>query len=389
MEQTPGNNNPEEIIQNPENINSQQEADTLPGSDEHLDNGHKAVGSGLALLLPLLLSIYLFLGFTNSDGNKKVVHRNYTEASVDDKSDNSPKINFSALLAPEAFSKNLRDTVYTDQDLWLELRIDQQTLYLHYRDGRTIKYLVSTGNPASSKGIESRPGLFAIFLKEEVHLSSQFNNARMNYYMPYNMGIGFHGLPGTGYYGFLGVRPSSHGCIRMRNDDVKALFGQTKIGTLVLSHKGKSSRVVAFAPKDFKNDAQYSKEDYLNMMAYNMSSIMEGKYFINPPKRFIMDGTVIPKSGINVSSTDNIPEKQMLPFAVYSAKQLPDMLEYDTRTAEVKELGLSSYADMFEFSGSGSDTLSTASLDLPVNPEMVKKYVHNPIGILPYFPPGK
>ncbi len=383
MEETPENSKTEDLTPQ-DNSNSTLDAEVIMPEEEH----EYTVGvSNLVLLLPLLLSIYLFLGFTNVDAKKKIVYRNDAEVTDDNNNDKSPKINFSALLAPEEFSKNLRDTVYTDQNLWLELRIDQQTLYVHYRDGKIVKYLVSTGNPGVSKSVESRPGLYAIFLKEEVHLSSQFNNARMNYYMPYNMGIGFHGLPGTGYYGHLGVRPSSHGCIRMRNEDVKVLFGQSKIGTLVLSHKGKSSRVVAFAPADFKNDAQYTKEDYNNMMAYNMSSIMEGKYFINPPKRFIMDGTIIPRSGINVSSTDNIPEKQMLPFAVFSVRLSPDKLNFDNEAAEVKDFSSSSAAGLFEFSG--SDTLSTASVDLPVNPEMVKKYVHNPLGILPYFPPNR
>jgi hypothetical protein len=387
LEQGPENNITENSDPSKENINSSPAAEDIVPSEENFENERKHSVSNLVLLLPLLLSIYLFLGFTNVDVKKKVVLQNDTENLSDNKDDRSPKINFSALLAPEEFSKNLRDTVYTDQDIWVELRIDLQTLFVHYRDGRTVKYLVSTGNPYVSKSVESRPGLYAIFLKEEVHLSSQFNNARMNYYMPYNMGIGFHGLPGTGYYGHLGVRPSSHGCIRMRNEDVKVLFGQCKIGTLVLSHKGKSSRVVAFAPPGFKNEAEYTKDDYNNMLAYNMSSIMEGKYFINPPKRFIMDGTVISRSGVNVSSTDNIPEKQMLPFTVFSIKIAPDKLNYDAKNENVQELGSSSSAELFEFPG--NDTISTASADLPVNPEMVKKYVYNPVGILPYFPPNR
>jgi hypothetical protein len=371
--------------------NKEQPEETSPAAEsgretEPPDGINEKHTGGMILIIPLLLSIYLFLGFTNVDSKKQhQVKRNTETAETEDK--NAPKINFSALLAPEEFSKNLRDTVYTDQDLWLELRIDQQMLYAHYRDGRTIKYAVSTGNPHVSKSVESRPGLYAIFLKEEVHLSSQFNNARMNYYMPYNMGIGFHGLPGTGYYGHLGVRPSSHGCIRMRNEDVKVIFGQCKIGTLVLSHKGKSARVVAFAPKDFQNDAEYTKEDYHSMLAYNMSSIMEGKYFIHPPKKFILDGTSIPRSGINVISTDAIPEKQLLPFAVFNVKQLPDKLNIDTETGEVKDLTAASYSEVFEFSG--SDSVKTSNVDIAVNPDMVKKYVHNPVGILPYFPPNR
>jgi hypothetical protein len=58
------------------------------------------------------------------------------------KSKHRHEINFSALLANKEFSRSLRDTVYTDRDLWLELRIDLQTLFVHYRDGRVVKYPV-------------------------------------------------------------------------------------------------------------------------------------------------------------------------------------------------------------------------------------------------------
>lgn len=378
---------PEEINENPEHPENPLTdiVETEISEDVHND---KSV-SGAILIIPLLLSLYLFLGFTNVDTK----HTPFKKVKLADEEvyeeEGAPNINFSALLAPEEFSKGLRDTVYTDKDIWLEMRIDEQQLYAHHRDGRIIKYPVSSGNPHASKSVESRPGLFAIFFKTEVHLSSQFNNARMNYFMPFNMGIGFHGLPGTGYYGFLGVRPSSHGCIRMRNEDVKVLFGQCEIGTLVLSHRGKSARVVAFAPKDFKNDLQYTKEDYLNMLAYNMGAIMEGKYFDRPPKRFILDGSVIPKSGINVITTDDIPEKQALPFAVYKVKNDPDVLIYDERSAVPSEINLSVAASFMEFSGDVSTQMPTASADIPSDPEMVKKYVHNPIGILPYFPPNR
>jgi hypothetical protein len=374
------------LEQKPENIAANTEQEEIAESFIPEEN-EMTGGNNIVLLFPLLLSIYLFLGFTNVDSPGKYLKKNAPEATTEKNEDGSPNINFSALLAPEEFSKNLRDTVYTGEDLWLELRIDQQTLYAHYRDGRVLKYPVSSGNPHASKSVESRPGLYAIFLKEEVHLSSQFNNARMNYFMPYNMGIGFHGLPGTGYYGHLGVRPSSHGCIRMRNEDVRVLFGQCKLGTLVLSHKGKSTRVVAFAPKDFKNDAEYTKDDYMSMLAYNLSSIMEGKYFLNPPKKFVLDGTIIPRSGINVVSTDNIPEKQMLPFTVVKIKQPPDKLVTVNDAADIKELEAAGYNDMFQFSN--TDTITTAGVDLPIDPETVKKYSHNPVGILPYFPPNR
>lgn len=373
--------------------NTQQQADeTVPDLQIESESGNSVkTENRFMFVFPLLMSVFLFVGFSQDSVLKeKRIGRNSLDREItEDSKKKEPKINFSALLAAEEFSKKLRDTVYTKGELWLELRIDLQMLYAHYRDGRTISYPVSTGQPYASKSVESRPGLYAIFLKEEVHLSSQFNNARMNYYMPYNMGIGFHGLPGTGYYGHLGVRPSSHGCIRMRNEDVRVLFKQCDIGTLVLSHKGKSTRTVAFAPEGFENDAEYTKEDYNSMLAYNLASLLEGKYFINPPKRFVLDGTVIPRSGINVSSTDNIPEKQMLPFAVAKIENRVDRLNYNyaAGNSRIKEIQETEFAQVFE--NGGQDSTISGNVQLPVDPDMIKKYVYNPIGILPYFPPDR
>jgi len=114
---------------------------------------------------------------------------------------------------------------------------------------------------------------------------------------------------------------------------------------------------------------------------------MEGKYFITPPKRFILDGTIIPKSGVNVLSTTDIPEKQMLPFAVARFETGSDLLE-DSRfvyASDIREPG-----EMTEnFGIAQGDSISTGSVQFAVGPEMIKKYVHNPLGILPYFPPNR
>jgi hypothetical protein len=225
-------------------------------------------------------------------------------------------------------------------------------------------------------------------LKEEVHLSSQFDDARMNYFMPYNMGIGFHGLQGTGYYGYLGVRPSSHGCVRMRNDHVKTLFSQCDIGTLVLSHKGYSARTVAFAPDGFKNETEYTKDDYMKLMAYNLGTLMEGKYFINPPKRLIIDGRIIPASGITVASSQLIPDNQTLPFSIAEPEMVSDWIagKFSNKKIADKETETEIFSKI-GINGSEPGTGVLASIE--VNEEMVKKYAHNPIGILPYFPPDE
>ena len=361
-------------------------------TDKDLESPHFSVHPGKTgwfFILPLAFTLLIIIGITQVGSAKDYLNANsITDSEHGLKSKHKHELNYSALLANKEFSHNLRDTVYTDRDIWLELRIDQQMLYVHYRDGRVVKYPVSTGIPGASKSIESRPGLFAIFLKEEVHLSTQFNDARMNYFMPYNMGIGFHGLQGTGYYGHLGVRPSSHGCIRMRNDHVKLLFKQCDIGTLVLSHKGYSARTVAFAPEGFKNDAEYTKDEYIKLMAYNLGTLMEGKYFINPPRRLIIDGTIIPKSGITVSSSQQLPDQQLLPFYIADQLFITDRLngKYIDNKVINKETENLFFAYL-EINESEPETYNLPSIE--VNEEKVKKYAHNPLGILPYFDPKK
>jgi len=174
----------------------------------------------------------------------------------------------------------------------------------------------------------------------------------------------------------------------MRNEDVKVLFKQCDIGTLVLSHKGYSARTVAFAPEGFLNNPGFTKDDYMKIMAYNLGSILEGKYFINPPKRIVIDGTTIPKSGITVASTNLIPEKQLLPFSVAEPRVISDRIESIPYNREIvsKEFE-NEFASNLEFSETG-DSLPDAS-SLEIDPEKIKKYSHNPLGILPYFGPKK
>jgi hypothetical protein len=357
----------------------------------HQDDNGEGINSGKTefrvMLIPLLVVVYFMAGFTQlrPEDKNSITSTNDRRSAVTQKKE--PVFNFAALLANEEFSKSLRDTVYTDKDKYLELRIDEQTVYVYYKDGHIKKYPVSSGNKFLNKGIESRPGLFAIFMKEELHLSSQFDDAKMYYYMPFNMGIGFHSLAGTGYYGNLGVRPSSHGCIRMANADAKELFKQCEIGTLVLADRGKSARVIAFAPEGFKNDMKYTKEQYMEMLAYNLNTLYEGKFLINPPKRFIIDPAVIPRIGFNVGTTDDIPNKQQVPVRVGHWEQITDRLNpWKYMNTDIAEKTNEELSSTIQFDEGAPDF---SSLGLDVDKEMVDKLAYNRIGILPYFPPVK
>lgn len=140
----------------------------------------------------------------------------------------------------------LRDTLYVMDSSFLEVRLDQQAIYQRFRSGRVERYLCSTGNPAIQDGIATREGIFTVQWKSKRHFSKQFE-VYLNYWMPFNGGIGFHGLDGRSYYRFLGRRRSSHGCVRISNETGAKIFPATPSGTIVYVHSGDPARVLLFA----------------------------------------------------------------------------------------------------------------------------------------------
>ncbi len=354
--------------------------------DFQLIRGKK--NTNLAIFIfPLFLLIFFIIGLPVNLESKSSKDNGFYELGG-----SSGHSNFNInILSEKDLSSGLKDTVYTDKDCWLELRIDQQMLYQHWRDGSVNKYPVSTGNKYLSRSIESRPGLFAIFVKTEKHESSQYNNAVMWHFMPFNMGIGFHSLNGTGYYGNLGVRPSSHGCIRMRHDDVKKLFKECPLGTIVLAHRGYTARTVGFAPKDYKDSVQYTKEEYKKMLAENLANILQGEYYTKERKFFVIDPKVIPVSGIYISYDRKIPEKQKLSKSIYSFVNKTDWLSmreyYPIINTQSNDTDI--YNLISELIVDEKDYKKEIPENFLTDAELIKKYFHNPIGILPYFPPNR
>lgn len=342
----------------------------------------------LFFIYPALLTILLLLGLPSALESNPFPDSGFYELNSNTTIAHS--IFNTNILSETDLSEGIKDTVYTEKDCWLELRIDQQTLYQHWRNGKTEKYLISSGNKYLAKGIESRPGLFAIFAKEPRHESTQFNNAAMYYFMPFNMGIGFHALDGTGYYGTLGVRPVSHGCIRMRHEDVKKLFNECPMGTIVLAHRGYTARTVAFAPKDFQNPVEFSKDEYKKMMSENLENILEGNYYVKERKFFVMDPKVIPVSGVYISYDRKIPEKQKLNKNTYIYRNNTDYLSMANRNISIKSDDKPAVTnDLTENLFIDEKDIKIETNEVFSDADLIKKYFHNPIGILPYFPPNK
>ncbi len=352
------------------------------------DNGKRRSSSIFVNLVPLLILGLLFSSFKDNlekrDSNTVTTYFKEKPFGINSEFHTS----MANILSEEDLSSNIKDTVYTDKDCWLELRIDQQMLYQHWRSGKVQKYPVSTGNKYLSRSIESRPGLFAIFYKNAHHQSTQYNGADMYHFMPFNQGIGFHSLNGTGYYGSLGVAPSSHGCIRMRHDDVAKLFKECELGTLVLAHSGYTARTVGFAPEGYKNEVEYSADEMKQLLAENLYNILEGNYYITSRKFFVINPKIIPTSGIYISYNQKIPSKQKFPKTTFYIDLVSDNLRINDKLPELlpeENLVNSDFFSEIEISEIKTENQNNEKPDAK---ELVNKYFRNPIGILPYFGPN-
>lgn len=340
---------------------------------------------------PLFILLFLIAGFTTSGikGSSKKLNKDGGFSEYNLGSNTSVLIKNINILTESDISSGIKDTIYTDKECWLELRIDQQMLYQHWRDGKIISYPISSGNKFLSRSVESRPGLFAIFHKNEHHQSSQYNNADMYHFMPFNQGIGFHSLNGTGYYSNLGARPSSHGCIRMRHEDAKKLFKDCPLGTIVIAHRGYTARTIGFAPEGYEQNGEISNDEMKYYIAENLQNVLDGNYFLKEKKFFVINPKIIPVSGIYISYDKKIPEIQKVPKSTYYFLTIKDRLskhkQYDIldsiRSSELLSLDTNIIENTYI-----SESINNEELNL-TEKEVIKKYFHNPIGILPYFPP--
>jgi peptidoglycan hydrolase-like protein with peptidoglycan-binding domain len=80
------------------------------------------------------------------------------------------------------------------------------------------------------------PGTFTVFRKVPRAISDSDADVSMPWLVNFNGGIGFHGIPVKGSVALptpLGLRPVSHGCVRMADDAAKFLYDNLPIGATV------------------------------------------------------------------------------------------------------------------------------------------------------------
>jgi len=224
--------------------------------------------------------------------------------------------------------KQLRDTVYTNKDHYIEVNLATQQATLYSRDGSEFQFPVSSGTKRVEKGMETNEGLFAIQWKAKKMHSAQFDSTLMLNWMGFNNGIGFHALQGKSYYKYLGKKNVSHGCVRVSREDAQFLFEKVEKGTPVLVHKGNSVLKIAFSSEG-ESYNQYSYSETYSLLKKRYQLIYDGDYLVSSNEKILIDEKNIYSGGLPIGNTELIPAKQNLK---------PSFLWVDGNTLEEERL---------------------------------------------------
>lgn len=227
--------------------------------------------------------------------------------------------------------KQLRDTVYTNKDHYIEVNLATQHATLYSRDGSEFQFPISSGTKRVEKGMDTKEGLFAIQWKSKKQYSVQFDSTVMLNWMGFNNGIGFHALLGKSYYKYLGNKNVSHGCVRLSREDAQIVYEKVERGTLVLVHKGNSAVKIAFTSEG-ESYSQYSYSDTYKLLKERYQLIYDGNYLISSNEKMLIDENNIYSNGLPIGNADLIPARQHLqPSTLWVDKSKPE----EERLAEI------------------------------------------------------
>jgi hypothetical protein len=207
---------------------------------------------------------------------------------------------------------SLKDTLFTTGDYFIEVNLETQMAYLHSRFDSIKSFSVSTGTKRLKDGIETKEGVFTIQFKVERWRSVQFDSTLMLHFMTFNWGVGFHALAGNSYYKFLGVKRSSHGCVRVSKEDAKDIYDKVKYGTPVIIHKGNPAVFIGFANTN-DPDLQYLEyRDLKNIFTERLEKLYRGEYLLKPNAKLLIDNKNVTHAGLPVGDGNKIERRQIL-----------------------------------------------------------------------------
>jgi hypothetical protein len=241
----------------------------------------------------------------------------------------------SFIMLPYKQYRPMKDTVYVLDSVFLVIDLKKQTAYLKRRNDTTISYKISSGTDKLHKGIKTPTGLFTVQNKTPKAISRQFNNAELLHWIGFKGNVGFHGLRTSGYYSYLGKKPSSHGCVRISRNDGEDLYDRVKRGTPILVIDSTPARILAFAdPKSYnpEKDIILQNDNYIHrlIMEQRLENLFTGKA-LNNSNRVILDGkTILKPRGFEIGCSCKIPTIQK--------RSLVNIRTYKTHSDKTKVL---------------------------------------------------
>lgn len=232
----------------------------------------------------------------------------------------------------------VKDTLYYLGDDYIEVCLDSQRAYHISKDGTIDSVKISSGNKYISRGIETPTGLFAVQNKAPIQISRLFDNTEMLNWIGFNNNIGFHGLRKTGYYASLGRRPTSHGCVRMSNEDGIRWYKKVKVGIPVLVYRKKSVWKMKFASFDEFNpnkDVLIQKGNKLvyHFLNQRIKSLIAGNFYRNNfGKIFLAPSLRFDNSSVIVETDKEFARIQKQPLTnelYFSVSRVSTLVHYD------------------------------------------------------------
>lgn len=220
------------------------------------------------------------------------------------------------ITAPEMVLSCMRilDTIYTTDSIYLDVNLAHQHVAVRFRNGSSRTFRISSGTPALREGMATPVGVFTVQSMQPMAISKQFNDARLHHWIGIQGGVGFHGLDGSGYYGYLGVRPSSHGCVRMSREEIAEMYKLVHPGALIMVHYGTPARVVAFcSTRDTVGAALIDSAAVYDrgLGRDRMRSLYAGRYWVDQPRRMVHLANQRVRWGLEIGDARRLPRQQV------------------------------------------------------------------------------
>jgi len=241
----------------------------------------------------------VFIALSMAEIPKPVVKNKVHSRKID--------INYLALL-----NKKIKDTLYTTTKSYIVIDLNTQQAAVIMRSGERFNFPVSTGTAALPRGVNTSPGVFAVFVKNPVAVSSEFH-CNLYYWMQFNYGIGLHGLDGTGYYVFLGKQPSSHGCVRTANEDIKIAFSMVELGAPVLVTNGDNSAIaISFVDENDPYIYKPTAAEAPAIFKKRLQMLYDGQLNELFARKIVIDNTNMGMGGTPIGDISRLPDAKSL-----------------------------------------------------------------------------